>query len=100
MEAEAAAKAEALLLKATKARQGKVERGDEDQEGPQRSMSDNSFEEVWTSNSAEDSAMWTDVADKDGECSLEDNEEEGAQVGEELVADAEDNTAQDKSKDV
>lgn len=115
MEAEAAAKAEALLLKAAKAKQREMARMAGERVEPRRAMSarypSHDFDGVWTtSGSMGDSALSEDDDDEDriGDFPVGDEEEEGArgetngvgQVDNEVESSGVDNPTADKSKDV
>lgn len=120
MEAEAAAKAEALLLKAAKVKQREIARmAGERGEPPRRASSaqypSHAFDGVWTSGSMDDSALSEDeeddddTDDKNGEFPAGDEEEEDAQEESGVVGGQVDkgvessgaiNPIEDKCKDV
>lgn len=118
MEAEAAAKAEALLLKAAKVKQREIARMAGERGEPRRALSaqypSNGFDGVWTSGSMGDSALSEDDDDEDdddkiGESPVEDGEEEedaqeeaGAEgpVDGGVESNGGTNPIEDKSKDV
>lgn len=117
MEAEAAAKAEALLLKAAKVKQREIARMAGERGEPRRALSaqypSNGFDGVWTSGSMGDSALSEDNDDEDdddkiGESPVEDGEEEDAQeeagaegpVDDGVESNGGTNPIEDKSKDV
>ena len=117
MEAEAAAKAEALLLKAAKVKQRETTRMAGERGEPRRALSaqypSSAFDGVWTSGSMGDSALSEDDDDEDdddktGEFPVGDGEEEDAQeeasveglVDDGVESNGETNPIKDKSKDV
>lgn len=115
MEAEAAAKAEALLLKAAKVKQREIARMAGERGEPRRALSaqypSSAFDGVWTSGSMGDSALSEDDDDdeddddKTGEFPVGDGEEEEeagveGQVDDGVESNGETNPIEDKSKDV
>lgn len=115
MEAEAAAKAEALLLKAAKAKQREIARMAGERGEPRRAMSasypSHAFDGVWTpSGSMGDSPLSEDDDDEDrtGDFPAGDEEQEDApgeangvgQVDNGVESSGVNNPTEDKSKDV